>query len=68
MQFFIYFGLAFILISGIFIGGFTTGYQQRGNFYSEQKEDRKMKRKVANWSALAGIISFAIAGIIHLLN
>lgn len=44
-----------------------TGTQQRGNFYSESKQDRKAKNKVANGSALGGLISLAIAGILYLL-
>jgi hypothetical protein len=68
MQFFIYLGLGFMLISGICVGAFTTAPQQRRNFYSEQRGDRKTKRKVANWSALGSIISFVIVGAIYLLG
>ncbi|AWV34127.1 DUF5316 domain-containing protein [Paenibacillus sp. FSL H7-0716] len=67
MQIFIYIGLGFFIISGICVGAFTTGTQQRGNFYSESKQDRKIKNKVANGSALGGLISLAIAGILYLL-
>ncbi|WP_313641127.1 DUF5316 family protein [Paenibacillus sp.] len=66
MQIFIYIGLAFVVVSGLCVGGFTTGTQQRGNFYSESQNDRKIKNKVANWSALGGVISFAVAGVIYL--
>jgi len=55
------------VISGICVGGFTTGTQQRGNFYSESKEDRKIKNKVAKWSALGGVLSLAIAGVVYLM-
>lgn len=68
MNFFIYLGIILIFVSGICIGAWTTGYQQRGNFYSESKEDRKINKKVATWSALAGICSFAVAGLIYLFN
>jgi membrane associated rhomboid family serine protease len=67
MQIFIFIGLGFFIISGICVGAFTTGTQQRGNFYSESKQDRKAKKKVANWSALGGLISLAVAGILYLL-
>ncbi|OZQ74804.1 DUF5316 family protein [Paenibacillus odorifer] len=67
MQIFIYIGLGFFIILGICVGAFTTGTQQRGNFYSESKQDRKAKNKVANGSALGGLISLAIAGILYLL-
>ncbi|PYY25872.1 DUF5316 family protein [Paenibacillus illinoisensis] len=68
MNFFIYLGIILIFVSGICVGAWTTGYQQRGNFYSESKEDRKIKKKVATWSALAGVCSFAVAGLIYLFN
>ncbi|WP_434750057.1 DUF5316 family protein [Paenibacillus amylolyticus] len=68
MNFFIYLGLILIFVSGICIGAWTTGYQQRGNFHSESKADREIKKKVAKWSALAGVCSFAVAGLIQLLR
>ncbi|MGF9697879.1 MULTISPECIES: DUF5316 family protein [Paenibacillus] len=68
MNFFIYLGIILIFVSGLCIGAWTTGYQQRGNFYSESKEDRKIKKKVATWSALAGVCSFAVAGLMYLLS
>lgn len=68
MQFFLYLGLGLILVSGICVGAFTTGHQQRGNFYSEQKEERNMKRKVATWTAAGSIGSFALAYLIHLFG
>ena len=52
---FFYLGIILIFVSGICIGAWTTGNQQRGNFYSESNEDRKIKKKVATWSALAGV-------------
>ncbi|NUU79076.1 DUF5316 family protein [Paenibacillus xylanilyticus] len=68
MNFFIYQGIILIVVSGLSIGAWTTGYQQRGNFYSESKEDREIKKKVATWSALAGVCSFAVAGLMYLLS
>ncbi|OAB42173.1 DUF5316 family protein [Paenibacillus antarcticus] len=68
MNFFIYLGIILIFVSGLCIGAWTTGYHQRGNFYSEPKEDREIKKKVATWSALAGVISFAVAGLMYLLS
>ncbi|MGF9696608.1 DUF5316 family protein [Paenibacillus sp. MABNR03] len=68
MNFFIYLGIILIVVSGLSIGAWTTGYQQRGNFYSESKEDREIKKKVATWSALAGVCSFAVAGLMYLLS
>ncbi|WP_342436673.1 DUF5316 family protein [Paenibacillus sp. FSL L8-0436] len=68
MSFFIYLGLALAFISGISVGAFTTGYQQRGNFYSEQKNERKPKRVISTWTAIGALISFAIALIIYLVK
>jgi len=68
MNFFIYLGIILIFVSGLCIGAWTTGYQQRGNFYSESKEDREIKKKVATCSALAGVVSFAVAGLMYLLS
>lgn len=45
MQIFIYIGLGFFIIAGICVGAFTTGTQQRGNFYSESSETVKLKTK-----------------------
>ncbi|MCM3132785.1 DUF5316 domain-containing protein [Paenibacillus polysaccharolyticus] len=62
MNFFIYLGIILIFVSGLCIGAWTTGYQQRGNFHTESKEDRYIKKKVARWS------TFAVAGLIYLLS
>ncbi|OAB41637.1 DUF5316 family protein [Paenibacillus glacialis] len=67
MKFFIYLGIVLIFVSGLCIGAWTTGNQQRRNFYSEPKEGRKIKNKVATWSALVGVGSFAIAGLMYLI-
>ncbi|UNK19088.1 DUF5316 domain-containing protein [Paenibacillus sp. N3/727] len=68
MQWFLYIGFTCIFISGLCVGAWTTGYQQRGNFYSESKDDRGLKKKVATWFAVAGIVSFTVAGIYYLLS
>ncbi|WIV17227.1 DUF5316 family protein [Paenibacillus polygoni] len=68
MNFFIYLGIILILVSGLCIRSWTTDYQQRGNFNSKPTEDLDMMKKVATWSTLAGIISFAVAGLIYLLG
>lgn len=66
MKLFIYLGIILIFVSGLCIGAWTTGYQQRSNFHSEPKVDREIKNKVAIWSALAGVVSFAVAGLMYL--
>lgn len=67
MQWFIYIGIGFIFISGLMVGAWTTGEQQRGNFYSENKSGRPMKRKISTVALLLGLISFGIAYLIHKL-
>lgn len=68
MNFFIYLGIILIFVSGLCIGAWTTGNQQRGNFYSESKQNREIKKKVATWSTLAGICSFTVAGLMYFLS
>ncbi|OME67397.1 hypothetical protein BK120_34190 [Paenibacillus sp. FSL A5-0031] len=65
MQWFIYIGIGFIFISGLMVGAWTTGEQQRGNFYSEDKSERAIKRKISTVTLLLGLISFGIAYLIH---
>lgn len=64
-QFFLIIGVIGILISGIFIGAWTTGQQQRGNFHSETEEHRGSRTKIALYSGLIGIISFGISALIY---
>lgn len=45
MNTFIYIGLAFFVISGICVGGFTTSPQQRGIFIQNPKMTVKLKTK-----------------------
>lgn len=68
MNLFLYAGLACLLVTGLLSGMFTTGYQQRGNFYADSKEDRASKRKIANGFFLAAIIFLAAAGVVYLFR
>ncbi|CAM3484768.1 DUF5316 family protein [Paenibacillus lupini] len=67
MMWFIYIGCAFIFISGLMVGAWTTADQQRANFNTEVPSERKIKRKIATISAGLGVICFAIAAAIYLL-
>ncbi|MEX3616495.1 DUF5316 family protein [Paenibacillus glucanolyticus] len=60
-------GIVCLLVTGLLSGAFTTGDQQRGNFYAESKVDRTSKRKAANWFFLAGVLLLAVGGAVHLL-
>ncbi|KAB2331320.1 DUF5316 family protein [Bacillus mesophilum] len=67
VQLFLIMGILCILISGIFIGAWTDGKQQRANFHSETEEHRDFRTKIAMYAGLAGVISLAISGFIYLL-
>ncbi|APO44134.1 hypothetical protein BS614_09025 [Paenibacillus xylanexedens] len=68
MNFFIYCGIALLFVSGLCFGAWTTGSQQRGNFHSENEKERNIKKKIGTWSALVGVLSFALAGIMSLVS
>ena len=64
---FIIVGIISIIISGIFIGVWTGGQQQRANFHSETEEHRDFRTKIGIIAGLIGIVSFGIAGLIYFL-
>lgn len=64
MNFFIFLGMIFISVSGLCIGSWMNGYQ----YSTEPKEDLEMMKKVAKWSTLAGVVSFAVAGLMYFLS
>ncbi|KOP66723.1 hypothetical protein AMS62_16875 [Bacillus sp. FJAT-18019] len=68
MSFLITAGLVCLGITGLLSGAFTTGYQQRGNFYADSKDDRASKKVVANRFFLAGLAFLAAAGIVYLFS
>ncbi|MBN2981594.1 MULTISPECIES: DUF5316 family protein [Cohnella] len=67
MDWLLYVGIIFLFISGILIGAWTTGTQQRGNYYSENQNERKLKRKLAAITALISLLAFIIYGCFYLL-
>jgi len=60
-------GIVGIIISGLFIGDWTDGQQQRANFHSETVEHRNFRTKIALCSGLVGIISLGIACLLYFL-
>lgn len=66
-KWFLIVGAVGIIVSGIFIGTWTDGQQQRANFHSETIQHRNFKTKMALYSGLVGAISLGIAGIIYFL-
>jgi hypothetical protein len=68
LQWFIYIGLVSLFVAGLCVGAWTQGGQQRGNFYSQPREDPERRNKLATWFAAVGLLLLAIAGIIYLLH
>ena len=67
LKLFLIAGVIGIIISGIFIGAWTDGQQQRANFHSETDDHRSFRTKIATTSGLVGLISLGIAGLIYFL-
>jgi hypothetical protein len=68
LEMFLTVGVIGIIISGIFIGAWTDGQQQRANFHSETEDHRNFRTKIAMISGLVGFISLGIAGFIYFLS
>ncbi|MCK2019822.1 DUF5316 family protein [Peribacillus frigoritolerans] len=64
-QFFLIVGIVGIVISGVFIGAWTGGQQQRANFHSETTKNRSFRTKIAIISGLIAVISLGISGLIY---
>jgi len=67
LKFFLIVGVIGILISGIFIGAWTSGQQQRANFHSETDDDRNLRTKIGIISGLIGLVSLGVAVLIYFL-
>ena len=67
LKFFSIVGVIGIIISGIYIGAWTDGQQQRANFHTETYEDRKFRTNIAMISGLVGLLSLGIAGLLYFL-
>lgn len=64
-KFFLIIGVIGIIISGIFLGVWTNGQQQRANFHSETEEHRSVRTKISMYSGMVGVISLGISAIIY---
>lgn len=67
LMLFLIVGVIGIIVSGIFIGAWTDGQQQRANFHSETEDHRNFRTKIAFISGLVGLISLGVAGLIYFL-
>jgi FtsZ-interacting cell division protein ZipA len=64
-KFFLIIGVIGIITSGIFMGVWTNGQQQRANFHSETEEHRNVRTKISMYSGVIGVISLGISAIIY---
>lgn len=53
-------GIILIIISGMFLGVWTSGNQQRANYHSETKEHRDFRSKIGIYSGVLGLILLMI--------
>ncbi|WP_366923120.1 DUF5316 domain-containing protein [Metallumcola ferriviriculae] len=63
-----YFGLGCWLLSGVFSGAFVSGHQNRANFSTETKEDRKERQSLTLACFYAGIPGILVAVAIYLIT
>ncbi|MEK3934264.1 DUF5316 family protein [Sporosarcina sp. FSL W7-1349] len=63
-NFFIIGGIVFVVISGLSLGAWSNGAEQRANFHSETKEHRGFRERIALYSGIIGIIFLGIATIL----
>ncbi|WP_404431359.1 DUF5316 family protein [Sutcliffiella horikoshii] len=64
IQVFLIIGIIVIIISGMFLGVWTSGQQQRANYHSETKEHRDFRLKVGIYAGIIGLASLGLAGLL----
>jgi Family of unknown function (DUF5316) len=64
---FLIIGIVGILNAGIFMGAFTTGQQQRANYYTETEEERRLRFKVGKVCGLIGLVSLLIGMLFYFI-
>ena len=67
VQVFLVIGFISIILSGIFIGVWTNGQQQRANFHSETQVYSNYRFKIGLDSGLIGVVSLGISALIYFL-
>jgi len=68
LEIFLTIGFISIIISGISIGAWTNGSEQRANFHSETKDHRDFRTKLAFIFGIIGLLSLSIAGVIYFIK
>lgn len=61
-------GIGCLLVSGLLAGVFVSGHQNRANFLTENKDERKKRNKGVYLFALFGIPNFIVALLLTILN
>ncbi|KMJ59850.1 hypothetical protein AB685_03045 [Bacillus sp. LL01] len=64
LQAFLIIGIIGIIISGVFLGVWTSGQQQRANYHSETTNHRSFRTKIGLFSGLLGLVSLGIAALL----
>ncbi|WP_417898319.1 DUF5316 family protein [Bacillus haimaensis] len=64
LQAFLIIGIIGIVISGVFLGVWTSGQQQRANYHSETTVHRSFRTKIGLFSGLLGLVSLGIAALL----
>ncbi|MBM7621121.1 hypothetical protein JOC95_002994 [Bacillus tianshenii] len=64
VQAFLVIGIIGMVISGVFLGVWTSGQQQRANYHSETTSHRNFRTKIGLFSGLVGLVSLGIAALI----
>ncbi len=60
-------GIIFIAISGLAIGAWINGPEQRANFHSETKEHRSARVRIGLYSGVIGFAFLGLAAIVWFL-
>ncbi|PZD94459.1 hypothetical protein DNH61_18890 [Paenibacillus sambharensis] len=63
VQWLIYAGFACLAVSGFALRGFSGVDREQGQYRTEEPQDRQLKQKLVNWSALLAVVFFLLAGL-----
>ena len=65
---FLIIGMISVMLSGINIGAWTSGAQQRADFHTQTTEQRNRRTKMGLIFGGIGLASFGIAALINFIN
>ncbi|GIP39370.1 hypothetical protein J31TS4_26500 [Paenibacillus sp. J31TS4] len=58
-------GAVLLFVSGLLLGAWTTGAQQRRNYYTEPERERPGRRRAATWLGMGGLALLALAWLLY---